>query len=48
MEVKGAAVLYTIATIAVTFAGSAALLLIVRQSAGGALSALDRLLARSP
>lgn len=47
MEVKGAALLYTIATLAVTFAGFAALLLIVRQSAGGVLSALDRFLART-
>ena len=37
MEVKGAAVLYTTATLAVNFAGFAALLLIVRQSADGAL-----------
>jgi hypothetical protein len=48
MEVKGAAVLYTIVPIAITFAGFAALLPFVRQSAGGALSALDRLLARNP
>lgn len=47
MEVKGAALLYTLATLTVTFAGFAALLLIVRQSAGATLSALDRFLART-
>jgi hypothetical protein len=47
MEVKGAALLYTLATLAVTFAGFAALLLIIRQSAGASLSALDRFLART-
>ena len=47
MEVKGAALLYTLATLAITFAGFAALLLIIRQSAGGALSPLDRFFART-
>jgi hypothetical protein len=47
MEVKGAALLYTLATVAITFAGFAALLLIVRQLAGGSLTALDRFLART-
>ncbi len=47
MEVKGAALLYTVATLAITFAGFAALLLIVRQLAGGSLTALDRFLART-
>lgn len=47
MEVKGAALLYTLATLAVTFAGFAALLLIIKQSAGGALSPLDRFFART-
>jgi hypothetical protein len=47
MEVKGAALLYTFATLAITFAGFAALLLIVRQLAGGSLTALDRFLART-
>ena len=47
MEVKGAALLYTVATLAVTFAGFAALLLIIKQSAGGALSPLDRFFART-
>ncbi|MGH6683446.1 MAG: hypothetical protein ACRECA_05890 [Pseudolabrys sp.] len=47
MEVKGAALLYTLATLAITFAGFAALLLTIRQSAGAGLSALDRFLART-
>lgn len=47
MEVKGAAFLYTLATLSVTFAGFAALLLILRQVAGGTLGALDRFLART-
>jgi predicted neutral ceramidase superfamily lipid hydrolase len=47
MEVKGAALLYTLATLAITFAGFAALLLIIKQSAGGALSSLDRFFART-
>jgi hypothetical protein len=47
MEIKGAALLYTLATLMITFAGFAALLLIVRQSAGATLSALDRFLART-
>jgi hypothetical protein len=47
MEVKVAALLYTLATLAVTFAGFAALLLIIRQSAGGGLSPLDRFFART-
>jgi hypothetical protein len=47
MEVKGATLLYTLATLMVTFAGFAALLLAVRQSAGAGLSALDRFLART-
>lgn len=47
MEVKGAALLYTLATLAITFAGFAALLLIVRQLAGGSLTAIDRFLART-
>jgi|SRR6185437_4359421 len=47
MEVKGAGLLYTLATLSVTFAGFAALLLMLRQSAGGGLSALDRFLART-
>jgi hypothetical protein len=47
VEVKGAPLLYTLATLAITFAGFAALLLIVRQAAGAKLSALDRFLART-
>jgi hypothetical protein len=47
MEVQGATVLYTLATLMITFAGFAALLLIIRQAAGGQLSALDRFLART-
>ena len=47
MEVKGATLLYTLATLSVTFAGFAALLLMLRQSAGAGLSALDRFLART-
>lgn len=47
MEVKGAALLYTLATLAVTFAGFAALLVMLRQSAGNALSVLDRFLSRT-
>jgi hypothetical protein len=47
MEVKGAALLYTLATLAVTLAGLAALLIILRQAAGGALNALDRFIART-
>lgn len=47
MEVEGAALLYTLATLAITFAGFAALLLILRQLAGGSLTALDRFLART-
>jgi len=47
MEVKGAALLYTLATLGITFAGFSALLLIIRQTAGGSLSALDRFLTRT-
>jgi hypothetical protein len=47
MEVKGATLLYTLATLMITFAGFAALLLTVRQSAGKSLSLLDRFLART-
>ena len=47
MEVKGAALLYTLATLAVTLAGLAALLIILRQAAGGVLNAIDRFIART-
>jgi hypothetical protein len=45
MEVKGAALLYTLATLAVTLTGFAAILLVLRQTSGGALNAVDRFLA---
>jgi hypothetical protein len=47
MELKGASLLYTLATATVTFAGFSALLLIIRQSAGARLSSLDRFLTRT-
>src|SRR5450631_4560630 len=47
MEVKGAAVLYTLAGLMTTFAGFSALLLSVRQAAGARLSLLDRYLAKT-
>lgn len=47
MELKGASFLYTLAALMVTFAGFAALLLIVRQAAGARLSSLDRFLTRT-
>ena len=47
MEVKGAALLYTLAGLMVTFAGFSALLLSVRQAAGAKLSLLDRYLAKT-
>ena len=47
MEVQGAAILYTLATLAVTLAGLAALLIILRQAAGGTLNAIDRFIART-
>ncbi len=47
MEVKGAALLYTLAGLSVTFAGFSALLLAIRQAAGARLSLLDRFLART-
>lgn len=47
MEIKGAAVLFTLATVMVTFAGFSALLYVVRQAAGAKLSALDRYIART-
>ena len=47
MEVKGAALLYTLAGLMTTFAGFSALLLSVRQAAGARLSRLDRYLART-
>ena len=47
MDVKGAALLYTMAGLMVTFAGFSAILLSVRQAAGARLSVLDRYLART-
>jgi len=47
MEVKGAAFLYTLAGLTVTFAGLTALLLILRQAAGATASALDRYIAKT-
>ena len=47
MEVKGAAFLYTLAGVMVTFAGFSALLWAVRQAAGAKLSPLDRYIAKT-
>jgi hypothetical protein len=47
MEVEGAVILYTMAGLMVTFAGFSALLLALRQAAGGHLSRLDRYLAKT-
>jgi hypothetical protein len=47
VELTGASLLYTLATLMVTFAGFSALLLIVRQAAGAGLSSLDRFLTRT-
>jgi hypothetical protein len=47
VDVKGAALLYTMAGLMVTFAGFSAILLSVRQAAGAQLSVLDRFLART-
>ena len=47
MEVKGAALLYTLAGVMITFGGVSALLLTLRPAAGARLSLLDRFLART-
>jgi len=47
MEVKGATLLYTLATLMITFAGFSALLLTLRPAAGARLSLLDRFLAKT-
>jgi hypothetical protein len=47
MELPGTAFLYTLATLMVTFGGFSALLMIIRQTAGGHLSVLDRFLTRA-
>jgi hypothetical protein len=47
MEVKGAALLYTLAGLMITFAGFSTLLLALRPATGARLSLLDRYLART-
>jgi hypothetical protein len=47
MEIKGAALLYTLATVMITFAGFSALLFVIRQAAGAKLSLLDRFIVRN-
>jgi hypothetical protein len=47
MEVQGAALLYTLAGLMITFAGFSSLLLILRQAAGARVSVLDRYIART-
>jgi hypothetical protein len=47
MEVKGATLLYTLATLMITFAGFSALLLTLRPAAGAKWSLLDKYLART-
>ncbi len=47
MEIKGAALLYTLATLMITFAGFSALLFVIRQAAGAKLSLLDRFIVRN-
>ena len=47
MEVKGATLLYTLASLMITFAGLSALFFVLRQAAGGRLSLLDRYLAKT-
>jgi len=47
MEFKGAALLYTLAGLMITFAGFSALLLTLRPAAGARLSLLDRYLAKT-
>jgi len=47
MEIEGAAFLYTLATLMVTFAGFSALLFVIRQAAGAKLSLLDRFIVRN-
>jgi hypothetical protein len=47
MEFKGATLLYTLATLMITFAGFSALLFVIRQAAGAKLSLLDRFIVRN-
>jgi hypothetical protein len=46
MELTGTAYLYTLATLAVTFVGFSALVILLRQSFGGSLSKLEILITR--
>ncbi len=46
MELSGTAYLYTLATLAVTFVGFSALVILLRQAFGGALSDLEILITR--
>jgi hypothetical protein len=47
MEIKGASLLYTLATLMITFAGFSTLLLALRPAAGARVSLLDRYLAKT-
>ncbi|HEY4126678.1 MAG TPA: hypothetical protein VGN70_01380 [Gammaproteobacteria bacterium] len=47
MELTGATLLYTLATLMITFAGFSALLYVIRQAAGAKVSLLDRYIART-
>jgi hypothetical protein len=47
MEIKGVTLLYTLATLMITFAGFAALLFVIRQAAGAKLSLLDRFIVKN-
>lgn len=47
MEIKGTALLYTLAALMITFAGFSALLFVIRQAAGAKLSILDRFIVRN-
>ena len=47
MEVKDASLLYTLATLMITFAGFSSLLLALRPAAGAKLSRLDRYIAKT-
>jgi hypothetical protein len=47
MDVKGAAYLYTLSGLMITFAGFSALLLAVRPASGASLSTLDKYLAKT-
>jgi hypothetical protein len=47
MEFTGSTLLYTLATLMITFAGFSALLYVIRQAAGATVSLLDRYIART-